>query len=288
MSERPIDYAALALGSLVADAHAHLDMLDDPAQALANAALAGVGLVATVVDLSEDRRTFQELDAWREEAAARLRAAGRDDAARTIPEVRVVAGVHPHNASRAADAERDLVDLAKSGAVAALGELGLDYHYEHSPREVQRRAFERHLGLAHEAGLPVIVHLRESHDDGYAMLRSIGVPKAGCVIHCFTEDAATAERFLELGCSISFAGVTTFKKAHAVREAAAIVPVDRLLTETDCPFLAPEPFRGRQNEPAFVTQVVRTVAAAHRVEPEVLARATYENAARLLGVAERS
>ncbi|MDI6691843.1 MAG: TatD family hydrolase [Anaerosomatales bacterium] len=281
MSERPIDYAALALGSAAADAHAHLDMLDDPAQALANAALAGVGLVATVVDLSEDRRTFEELDAWRDEAAARLGAAGHDDAARAIPEVRVVAGVHPHNASMAADVERDLVDLAKSGAVAALGELGLDYHYEHSPREVQRQAFERHLGLAHEAGLPVIVHLRESHDDGHAMLRSIGVPKAGCVIHCFTEDAATAERFLALGCFISFAGVTTFKKAHEVRQAAAVVPIDRLLTETDCPFLAPEPFRGHPNEPALVTQVVRAVAAARGMEPEVVAQAAFANAARL-------
>lgn len=278
MGERPIDYAALALGTPVADAHAHLDMLDDPAGALVDAAFAGVGLIATVVDLSEDRRTLDELEVWRAQAAERLRAVG---AAAAVPEVRVVAGVHPHNASAAAGLEADLFELARSGRVAALGELGLDYHYDHSPRDVQRAAFERQLTMAHETGLPVIVHLRESHDDGHAMLSSVGVPEAGCVIHCFTEDAATAERFLELGCWISFAGVTTFKKADTVREAAAIVPVERLLTETDCPFLAPEPFRGRTNEPALVTQVVRAVAAARGVEPEAVANAAYANAARL-------
>lgn len=278
MGERPIDYAALALACASADAHAHLDMLDDPAAALANAAIAGVGFLATVVDLSEDRRTFAELDSWRAEAQERLRAAG---SGAEVPAVRVVAGVHPHNASAASEHERDLLDLGRSGAIAALGEAGLDYHYDHSPREVQRQAFERHLGIAHEAGLPVIVHLRESHDDGLAMLSSLGVPAAGCVIHCFTEDAAAAERFLELGCFISFAGVTTFKKAHEVRQAAAVVPIDRLLTETDCPFLAPEPFRGRTNEPALVTQVVRAVAAARGAQPEAVARAAYANAARL-------
>lgn len=279
MAAHAVDYAALAVGATVADAHAHLDMLDDPVAALANAAVAGVGLIATVVDLSEDRRTFEELASWRAEAAERLRDGDLD--ASSVPEVRVVAGVHPHNASEAASVESELQELASRGLLAAIGECGLDFHYDHSPRDAQRSAFERHLGIAHETGLPAIVHLREAHDEGYRMLSSLGVPPGGCVIHCFTEDAATAMRFVELGCHVSFAGVTTFKKAHAVREAAAAVPLDRTLVETDCPFLAPEPFRGRKNEPAFVTQIVRAVAAARGVEATEVARAAFENAAAL-------
>lgn len=285
MGARPIDHVSLACGARVADSHAHLDMLDDPAGALANAAMAGVGLIATVVDLSEDRRTFDELEVWRSQAAERLRA---DGAVAPIPEVLLIAGVHPHNARMAAEAEGDLLELARTGSVAALGELGLDYHYDHSPRDVQRAAFERQLAIAHETGLPVIVHLRESHDDGYAILADVGVPEAGCVIHCFTEGAATAERFIELGCWVSFAGVTSFKKADAVREAAAVVPLERLLTETDCPFLAPEPFRGRMNEPALVTQVVRAIAKVRGLEAETVADATYANAVRLFAAWEAS
>ncbi len=281
MAALAVDYASLALGAPVADAHAHLDMLEDPVAALVNAAVAGVRFIATVVDLSEDRRTFDELASWQAEAAERLRERGLDASA--VAEVRVVAGVHPHNASEAASAERDLRELAASGLVAAIGECGLDFHYDHSPRDVQRAAFERHLGIAHEAGLPAIVHLREAHDEGYQMLSSVGVPPAGCVIHCFTEDAATAMRFVELGCFVSFAGVTTFKKAQAVRDAAAAVPLDRLLVETDCPFLAPEPFRGQKNEPAFVTQVVRAVASARGVQAAEVARVAFENADALFG-----
>jgi TatD DNase family protein len=146
---------------------------------------------------------------------------------------------------------------------------------------VQRAAFEHHLSLAHELGFPVIVHLREAHDEGYAMLRNGGLPPAGCVLHCFTEDVATAERFLELGCWLSFAGPVTFKKAHAIREAAAITPLDRLLVETDCPFLAPEPFRGRKNEPAFTVLNARAVAVAKGLEPAEVAAAGLANARRL-------
>jgi len=165
--------------------------------------------------------------------------------------------------------------------VAAFGELGLDYHYDYSPREVQRAAFERHLALAQELEMPVIVHLRESHNDGYDMIRDAGAPAAGCVIHCFTEDAATAERFLGLGCLISFAGPVTFKKAQAIREAAAITPLEHLLVETDCPFLAPEPFRGRKNEPAYVTLTAAAVADAMGLQLHVVAGAALENAKRL-------
>ncbi|MHB1342149.1 MAG: TatD family hydrolase [Coriobacteriia bacterium] len=268
------------LGALTVDSHAHLDMLEDPAGALANAALSGVALVATVVDLTEDTRTFDEIDGWLADASRRLTAAGR--AGLTPPEVRIVVGAHPHNA-KAFDpgVESRMRETSALPRVAAFGELGLDYHYDYSPRDVQRAAFERHLALAHELGMPVIVHLRESHNDGHDMIRDAGAPAAGCVIHCFTEDAATAERFLGLGCLISFAGPVTFKKAIAIREAAAITPLDRLLVETDCPFLAPEPFRGRKNEPAYVTLTAAAVAGAMGLQPHQVASAALENARRL-------
>lgn len=275
------------LGAATADAHAHLDMLEDPAGALANAAIAGIALVATVVDLTEDERTFTELAGWQADAADRLAAAGRDDL--TPPEVRFVVGAHPHNAKDfVGDVPARMRAVANLPGVAAFGELGLDFHYDHSPRDVQRAAFESHLALAHELGFPVIVHLREAHDEGFAMLRNAGLPAAGCVLHCFTEDALTAERFLELGCWISFAGPVTFKKAHAIREAAALTPLDRLLVETDCPFLAPEPFRGRKNEPAFTVLNAQAVAAAKGVEPAEVAAAGLSNARRLFARGDRT
>lgn len=274
------------LGALTADAHAHLDMLEDPESALANAALAGIALVATVVDLTEDERTFTELADWQAGAAVLLAAAGRADL--TPPEVRFVIGAHPHNAKDfTGDVLTRMREAASLPGVAAFGELGLDFHYDHSPRDVQRAAFDAHLALAHELGFPAIVHLREAHDEGYSMLRAAGLPSAGCVLHCFTEDAATAERFLELGCWLSFAGPVTFKKAHAIREAAAIVPLDRLLVETDCPFLAPEPFRGRTNEPAFTVLNARAVAEAKGLEPAEVAAAGLANARRLFARGDR-
>jgi len=275
-----------ALGAPTADAHAHLDMLEDPAGALANAALAGIALVATVVDLTEDERTFSELAGWQSDAAERLAAAGRADL--TPPEVRFVVGAHPHNAKDfVGDVPARMRAVASRPGVAAFGELGLDFHYDHSPRDAQRAAFEAHLALAHELGFPVIVHLREAHEEGYAMLRNAGLPVAGCVLHCFTEDAATAERFLELGCWLSFAGPVTFKKAHPIREAVAITPLERLLVETDCPFLAPEPFRGRKNEPAFTVLNAQAVAAAKGVEVAEVAAAALANARRLFARGDR-
>lgn len=268
------------LGSPTADSHAHLDMLEDPAAALANAALAGIALVATVVDLTENERTFAELDGWLAAARDRLAAVGRPEL--TPPEIRIVVGAHPHNASAFTPAvARRMREAATWPRVAAFGELGLDYHYDHSPRDAQQAAFREQLDLANELGLPVIVHLREAHDDGLQILRDSGVPAAGCVLHCFTEDAPTAERFLELGCYVSFAGPVTFKKAEAIREAARITPLDRLLVETDCPFLAPEPFRGRKNEPAFTTLNAAAVALAKGVSPHEVAAAALANARRL-------
>jgi TatD DNase family protein len=274
-------------GEPIADTHAHLDMLDDPAGALANAARAGVRFIATVADPSEDAlRTYAELPTWLESAADAL--AAHAVAAETVgcvlepPLVRVILGVHPHNAKDfSAAVESSLFDLAGDPITSAIGEIGLDYHYDYSPRDVQRAVFERQLQIAHDLGLPAVVHLREAHDDGERILRRVGLPSAGCVLHCFNLGPKQLDRFLKMGCHVSFAGPVTFKKAEEVREAARLVPADRILTETDCPFMAPEPFRGRTNEPAFTVFTAARVAEARGEEPALFAAAAYANALRV-------
>ncbi len=272
------------LGSGVADTHAHLDMLDDPAGALERAATAGVSFVVAVADVTETpEETFEGLAGWIKEASSRLDAAAGPS--RVIPpEVRIAVGCHPHNAANFDDlAEERLSELAQDPLVGAVGETGLDFHYDNSPRDDQRNAFRAQLAIARDSALPVVVHLREAHEEGIAILEEEGMPVSGCVIHCFTGDAALAGRFLEMGCHISFAGPTTFKKATGIREAAAAVPLDRLLVETDCPFLAPVPYRGKTNEPALVTLTAAAIAAVRGIPEDRLAAAVSENARRLFG-----
>lgn len=267
-----------ALGAPTADAHAHLVMLDDPVAALVRAARAGVAFIASVVDLTEEPdATFGALEGWMGQAATLLEPAGIP-----VPEVRLVVGWHPHNASvGSSELLARLRDAAADPRTGGLGELGLDFHYDHSPRDDQRLWFRRQLELAHEIGLPVVIHLREAHDEGAALIEEVGVPEAGCIIHCFTEGPELATRFLALGCYISFAGPVTFKKSDALRAAAALVPLDRLLVETDCPFLAPHPYRGRRNEPAFVTLNAEAVARASGHPEHEVATAALENARRI-------
>lgn len=268
------------LGAPSVDAHAHLDMLEDPVAALVYAAQAGIALVASVIDLTEEpERTLDGLQGWLDEAADALASEGL-----VPPEVRLIAGWHPHNAKEgSSDLLSRLRALATDARIAAFGELGLDFHYDHSPRDDQRRWFQEQLALAHEVGMPVEIHLREAHEEGIAILAEAGVPRAGCVIHCFTEGPDLAERFLALGCHISFAGPVTFAKAEQVREAAKIVPLDRLLVETDCPFLAPTPYRGRKNEPAFAVLNAEAVARAKGIDPAEVATAALRNARLLFG-----
>lgn len=260
--DRPV--ASPTAGAPVADTHAHLDMLDDPALALARAALAGVAFIATVADVTEDAwRTYEELPSWRGNAAELLAAEGIDPASAPLPTVRVILGAHPHNAKHwTPDSDKVFRQFAADPLTCAVGELGLDYHYDHSPREVQRDTMAAHLALAHEFDLPAVIHLREAHEDGLAILKSVGMPPAGAILHCYTLGPETMAPFLELGCHVSFAGPVTFKKAEEIREAARAVPADRLLTETDCPFMAPEPFRGRTNEPALVAFTAARIADA--------------------------
>ncbi|HSK46870.1 MAG TPA: TatD family hydrolase [Coriobacteriia bacterium] len=276
------EIAIPAVGRFVADTHAHLDMLDDPALALARAARAGVRFIATVADVTEDGwRTYDQLDSWRTNAAELLVEGGIEDV--DVPRVRVIVGAHPHNAKDYDQAAEDeLRRLASDPVTCALGELGLDYHYDHSPRDVQRDRFRRHLGLAHEFGLPVVIHLREAHDDGLAILTEVGVPDAGAILHCYTLGPDPMRPFLDLGCHVSFAGPVTFKKAEEIREAASLVPTDRILTETDCPFMAPEPFRGRTNEPALVVFTAAKIAHARGEQAESFARRAFESALALL------
>jgi TatD DNase family protein len=167
--------------------------------------------------------------------------------------------------------------------VIAWGEIGLDYHYDHSPRGDQRRAFRSQLQLAKRLGLPAVVHLRDAHDEGYAILEEEGLPDAGCVVHCFTDGPELAKRFLDLGCHISFAGPVTFGKADQIREAARLVPLDRLLVETDCPFMAPAPYRGRTNEPAWAVLNAVRIAEVKGMGATELAASLYSNAKRLFG-----
>jgi len=201
-------------------------------------------------------------------------------------------GVHPHDAKLFdIGAERRLIDVARqSKKVIAWGEIGLDYHYDHSPRDVQRDVFRRQLRIACEMDLPVVIHSREANDDTISIVRDelSGYAKEGAkyreragVLHCFGGSLAMASEAIELGFFISFAGNLTFKKAEDLRDVARRLPLDRLLIETDCPYLTPVPFRGRRNEPARVIETARCLAEIHGKELEEIGRVTSENFVRL-------
>lgn len=267
----------------VADTHAHLDMLEDPAGAVARAALAGVGHIATVVNVTEEpERTYGGLDRWLLSARQQLDAAGHDAVA--LPEVRIIVGIHPHNASLATpEVDAAIRTFAADPRTCAIGEVGLDYYYDHSPRDVQREVFARHVALAIELGLPICVHLRDAHEDGLEILRAVGTPPAGLILHCVTVGADVVAPFLELGAVASFAGPLTFKKADAIRGAAERAGLKRVMVETDCPFMAPEPYRGKKNEPAFVTFTAARMAQVLGVSNDECALATTANAAAVYG-----
>jgi len=199
------------------------------------------------------------------------------EAARVFDGVWATAGVHPHDAKEGWDG---IEALLADPVVVAVGECGLDYHYDHSPREVQREAFAAQIALAHAHRLPLVVHTREAWDDTFAILAAEGVPER-TVIHCFTGGPVEARRCLDLGAHLSFSGIVTFKGAPEVREASVLCPLDRLLVETDSPFLAPVPHRGRPNQPAFVTIVGEAIAVARDLAPDVVAEATWSNAAQV-------
>lgn len=195
-------------------------------------------------------------------------------------------GVHPHDARLYDDsAEQKLLSLIDGGKVIAWGEIGLDFHYDNSPREAQIDVFARQLHLAREAGLPVIIHSRDADRETVEVLRrECAESSTNGIMHCFGGGEAMAEDVLALGFMISFAGNVTFKKADALRNVAQRVPLDRLLIETDCPFLTPVPFRGLRNEPAYVVETARYLAELRGIELAELGRVTTSNFASLFGL----
>ncbi|HWC36928.1 MAG TPA: TatD family hydrolase [Acidimicrobiales bacterium] len=247
------------------DSHCHLQDVADPDGALERARGAGVTrLVCIGTDAAQSRRAL---------------AFAGDGVWATI-------GLHPHEAKEGVE---DVVALLEKGvvsskpAVVAVGECGLDYHYEHSPRLIQREAFAAQIALAHRYGLALVVHSREAWDDTLAVLQSEGVPDR-TVFHCFTGGPAEARRCLDLGGFLSFSGIVTFKGAGDVREAAALCPAERLLVETDSPFLAPVPYRGKPNEPAFVPLVGTAVAETRGEAPADGAASTWAATAAAFGL----
>jgi len=198
------------------------------------------------------------------------------------PDVRFSVGVHPHqahqfaaNPAQAATVVRE--QIARTPAARAVGEIGLDYHYDFSPRDVQHAVFRAQVQLARELSLPVVIHTREADEDTLAILRDAGGGEVRGVLHCFTGGPSLADGGLDLGFYVSLAGIVTFPRAEELRQTVRRVPLDRLLTETDSPFLAPVPYRGKRNEPAYVARVVETLAAMHEMPPAELAARTAAN-----------
>ena len=201
------------------------------------------------------------------------------------PWIFTTVGVHPHDASKVEDRHIEMMEqLAQHPRVLAIGETGLDFHYDNSPRDVQRQVFQRQLELAARVGLPVIIHTREADEDTERLLRAAAGVRG--VLHCFTSSRALATAALDLGFLISFSGIVTFPNARELAEIAMSVPADRLLVETDCPYLSPVPHRGKRNEPAFVLETARFLAGVRGISIEELASQTSENFTRLFSPAE--
>jgi TatD DNase family protein len=255
---------------------------------------AGVTLIDSHCHLDEER-----FDADRDAAVARALAAGvtrmvtigasggmqanHDALALAARHTAIVAtvGVHPHEARTVSAAVLDeITRLASAPKVVAIGETGLDYYYDNSPRPVQREAFRQFIRLARQLALPLVVHLRDAYEDALTILREEQAAEIGGVIHCFSGDRGTARSFLDLGFYISFSGIVTFKNAEELRAVARMVPADRFLVETDAPFLAPVPYRGKRNEPAYVIYAAAAIAEVRQQPLEDIARLTRANTER--------
>ena len=199
-------------------------------------------------------------------------------------EVFATVGIHPHDAkSYSNEAEKELVELSRNEKVLAIGEIGLDFHYDFSPRPDQFAAFKAQIELAGELKLPIVVHSRESNPEVLQVLEASIENIVGCVFHCFSGDESFARKILELGFYIGVDGPVTYKASEKLRRVVEITPLDRLLLETDCPYLTPTPYRGKRNEPAYVSYVAEEAARVKNLSVEEIAAATSENAARLFG-----
>ncbi len=253
------------------DSHAHVDGPEfdaDRADVLARARAAGVRRIVVIGAVG---------DTTSAERAVAL--AERD------PDVWATVATHPH------DVEKMTPDwwavherLAPHPRVVAIGETGLDYYYDHSPRQAQQDAFARFIELARKVGKPVVCHIRDAHDDARAILTEQRAAELGVVIHCFTGTPDGARAYAAMGCYVSFSGIITYKTAQPIRDAVPFVPRDRILVETDCPYLAPIPKRGKRNEPAFVVHTAEVVAACAGLSYAELAAQTVENTCRVFGL----
>ncbi len=254
---------------MLIDSHCHLDAAywpDGPGDVLSRAEAAGVG-------------AFVCIGVGRDLGAARAAVA----LAETRANVFATVGVHPHDAATLDDSGFDeLTNLARHPRVVAIGEIGLDYHYDHSPRDVQSAVFRRMVGLARAVSKPIVIHTRSAASDTLGILEEEGAREVGGIIHCFSEDRRFAERALDLDFDLSFSGILTFKNAHAIREAAAFAPSDRILVETDSPYLAPVPMRGKTCEPAYVVHTAKCLAELRHTTLDAIAAATSANVVRRL------
>jgi TatD DNase family protein len=255
---------------MLVDSHCHLDFPDFAAEreaVIARARETGIGTIVTICT---------RLDEF---AAVREIAEAHDNIWCSV-------GAHPHEAADHAEAAAtELAALAAHPRVIGIGETGLDFHYNHSPHDVQERVFRAHIAAVQESRLPLIVHAREADDEIAGILKETR-PAAG-VLHCFSSGRGLAEAALELGFYISISGIVTFRNAEDLRAIVRDVPLDRLLVETDAPYLAPVPYRGKRNEPAFVAATAAAVAALKGIEPDALAEATTDNFFRLFRKARR-
>lgn len=250
------------------DSHCHIageEFIADLPAVVERARGAGVSRALVILAAEDDAeiaRAQTVLDAW--------------------PECRFAVGVHPHHANVFASDPQAAADtvarhLDSLPAARAIGEIGLDYHYDFSPRDVQHAVFRAQIRLAIARDLPIVIHTREAEDDTLRILAEEGLGRLRGVFHCFTGDTEASRRALATGFMLSIPGVATFPKAETLREAAAVAPADRLLVETDSPYLAPIPYRGKRNEPAYVAKVVDQLAAVRGVTPQTISDETDRN-----------
>ena len=286
----------------IVDTHAHLGMMYDPALTLARCGYQGMDFICAMTDPAEDAEvTYDNLDEWRAQAFVELphvfeasRAALQEHRAfmaecgtrmpegetvdeimsfrcgctANIPQVRIACGVHPHNARDYNDAmEERLLNFLADHRSCAVGEVGLDYYYDLSPRQVQKDVFKRQIEIAQECGLPLILHMRDAHDDGFEILEQTGWPKAGVLLHCCSVGAEEVQRWVDRGCYIAFGGAVTFNKTDDIRASALVVPENQILFETDAPYMAPVPFRGIENAPEFTVYNAEYIANLRGIQP---------------------
>jgi TatD DNase family protein len=256
---------------MLVDSHAHLEMKDfdkDRDRVIARALEAGVDYILTVATTVPDARKALEI-------------------AQKHESVYVAMGIHPHEVKDITGGDYgDLRGLAREKKVVAFGEIGLDFYRNHSPREIQQVRFRELLRLGKELELPIILHDRDAHEEILNILREEGNGQWKGVFHCFSGDYALARKILEMGFSLSIPGTVTFKKSLIQQEVVRRIPLEKFLLETDCPYLAPEPYRGKRNEPAFVRKTAEKVASLKGLTFEDVARITSWNAKLLFGIGE--